>query len=498
MKKQRLIKYPYLLIAIIGLAVYAKTISFDLTYVDDQQLIAEGKELSASLSGFLDAFHRDVLNGPAGKGIYYRPILTISFILDAWLGGGSPFINHLTNLILHLVASCLIFFLFTKLGYADEIALVFSVIFTVHPALAQAVAWIPGRNDILLTVFVLLSFIGFLDFLDTKKLKYYLLHIFLFALALFTKESAVFLPIMCLVYLYLIMKEKKFSYRSNILTAGWLIVIGFWLFMRKIGLSNPVEPDLFYISGHFLLNLPALVPFIGKAILPFNLSVWPIMENTSFIYGILSIILIAAAIIFTKRPRYGFIVFGALWFVLFLSPVFIHIRLARETVFLEHRLYLPVIGIMILLYETKFVKRLALTDRGSFIAAISCIAIFSSITFCHSENFKDSLTFCRSAVTSSPDSVIAHMNLGSAYLMDANSRGAVEEFKKAIAIAPHESFGYNYLGVCYMEKNMFKEASLEFRKAMAIDPGSDHIRHNLVDAYFKDGNLGEVERLMGR
>jgi protein O-mannosyl-transferase len=94
---------------------------------------------------------------------YYRPMMTISLILDAQIGGASPFIYHFTDIVIHLLASCLLFLFFKKLNYRKDLSFFFALIFAIHPVLSQAVGWIPGRNDTLLTVFILLAFIAFID-----------------------------------------------------------------------------------------------------------------------------------------------------------------------------------------------------------------------------------------------------------------------------------------------------------------------------------------------
>lgn len=498
MERARVIKYPYLLIVIAGLLVYARTVSFGFTYLDDQKLILENSKFLSDLSNAASAFRQDVLDGPGGKGIYYRPVLTLSFMLDARLRGDSPVVYHLTNLILHLAASCLVFVFLKRLRYDDGIAAFFSLIFVVHPALTQGVAWIPGRNDILLTIFVLSSFICFLGFLEGKGLKCYMGHIFFLVLALFTKESAVFLAVVCLLYPGLAGGQRKAVSRNKFFWFGWIFAVGSFIFIRKIALPNPVEPDVLYVVRQFLSDLPVFIQYIGKLILPLGLSVWPVMKDTSFLYGAVSVVLILAAVIFSKAPRYGLMIFGALWFALFLSPSLICLASARNAAFFEHRLYLPILGVMIVLAETDIFKKFDPKKKSCFIPAALCVIVFSVMAIRHSESFRDRFAFWQSAVKSSPSSVVTHTNLGYVYLLDRSFDNAIGEFKKTIKIAPDRAFGYNYLGSCYAEKGMFPEARIELEKALALDPASGDIRNNLINVYFREGKLKEAERLIAR
>ena len=160
---------PYAWIVLVGFLLYFKAIFFGYTYLDDNNLILENIYFLHDISNIIAAFGQDVFRLISTADIYYRPLMTVSLILDAQIGGAAPFIYHFTNLLIHLLGSCLVFLLLNKIGCKRELSFVFSLIFAIHPALSQAVAWIPGRNDSLMAVFALLSFIFFIDYAERKK-----------------------------------------------------------------------------------------------------------------------------------------------------------------------------------------------------------------------------------------------------------------------------------------------------------------------------------------
>jgi len=69
-----------------------------------------------------------------------------------------------------------------------------SLFFALHPVLTQAVAWVPGRNDSLATIFIFSALIFFQRFLSKEKLMDLIFLSLFFLLALFTKESSILLP----------------------------------------------------------------------------------------------------------------------------------------------------------------------------------------------------------------------------------------------------------------------------------------------------------------
>ena len=215
--------WPYLILIFLGFLLYYQTLSFSYSYLDDNNLILDNQKILTE-SGIFKIFTSDVFFYGSNSGFYYRPLLNVSFLLDSLVLGVNPFFFHFTNVILHLIAACLVFFIFKKYFFSKGTAYFLALIFLVHPVLSQAVAWIPGRNDSLLTIFILASFYFFANFLRNDRIAYLWGHIIFFALAIFVKETAVFLPIVCLIYYFL--SDYKFSKRNS--RDNFLIMFALW------------------------------------------------------------------------------------------------------------------------------------------------------------------------------------------------------------------------------------------------------------------------------
>lgn len=488
----------YALIAGAGFLIYFKSLFFGFTYLDDNVLIIDSFRFLRQLSNVLEAFRHEafyILHSSAAY--YYRPMLTVSFILDAQLGGVNPFIYHLTNIIIHLAASCLVFKLLAKLGYARQLAFFFSLIFSIHPILSQAVSWIPGRNDSLMALFGLASFIFFLYFLETKKIGYCLAHIFFLGLVIFTKESALALMPICILYFILIRPDSRSSKSAVLL--GWLAVSGLWFFMRSAALNSNLTPMTGMDMGKSIfMNLPALVQFVGKIIFPFNLSVLPIVQDTTFFYGILALALIASALFFSKSVRINFAIFGAIWFLAFLLPSFIRPNTEIVADFIEHRTYMPMVGFFILLLETDTVKKIDFGLRRYLAVCGAIVILLAGITFFHIDNFKSRLSFWLNAATRSPHSPLAHRNLGAMYYLDGLPDKAEPEYRKALELNPLEPMAHNNLGLIYASRGDIKKAEEEYKKELEINPFYDNAHFNLGILYYKLGEFKKAEALWKR
>jgi len=173
--------------------LYAKTIFFNFVYLDDNYLILDLQHFIKNPANIIKSFSEDVFISSLDN--YYRPIFTISLIFNALIAGTSPYLYHLTNVLIHVLACCLLFLLLTELDYKRELSFVAALFFTIRPVLTQAVAWVPGRNDSLMAVFFNCVFLLFSALFKTRESKKsYFLHLLFFLLALLTKESALFFP----------------------------------------------------------------------------------------------------------------------------------------------------------------------------------------------------------------------------------------------------------------------------------------------------------------
>jgi len=106
------------------------------------------------------SFTRGFLESPASPGAvvahaYYRPLVTLSFMLDHQLHGLSPRGFHLTNLLLHLLAVAVFFRIsIVLLGPSRPVwAVAATLIFALHPSRAESVCWISGRTELLYSLF---------------------------------------------------------------------------------------------------------------------------------------------------------------------------------------------------------------------------------------------------------------------------------------------------------------------------------------------------------
>ena len=189
-----------LLLITIVFSLYGKSINFKFTNHDDITLINNNINYLSQWKNIPSLFTTSVYISK--NYFYYRPILTLSFSIESILFYDNPKIYHLTNIIFFILALYLMYVFLSKLNLNKTILKLLIILFSVHPILTSSVVWIPARNDTLLAIFVFLSFIFFIKYLETNKTKNLILYILFWIISLFTKETAILFLFLYPLFLY--------------------------------------------------------------------------------------------------------------------------------------------------------------------------------------------------------------------------------------------------------------------------------------------------------
>ncbi len=480
---------PYLLLCILGLLVYGKSLFFGFVFFDDDTILINNYNLISGFSQLWKIFTSATFT-------YYRPMLIVSFLFDAQISQLAPWMYHLSNLIYHFAAVCLIFYILLFLQYPRKLSFLLSAAFLLHPLLSQAVAWIPGRNDPLVTIFILLSFLFFIKYINTKQFSHLVLHELFFLLALFTKETALVFPAFCVLYVFL--QEKDWSRKKEFryLAINWFVIALVWFAIRKIALMGvPIDEE--YSFRAFIVNIPVLMEFIGKIILPLHQSPYAILGRSTTVIGAAVLFLTALFIFLNRRSISRRAYLYLVWIFLFLVPSLFMLIYGYDHRFryLEHRAYLPMVGILFFVAEfavTVNKEKLYKLINGTLVVVI---VLFGFRTYVFSEYFAERMIFWNAAKELSGDCPDVYTGLGMAYNAFGNYDKAVSSFKTSIELAPYVSNYRNHLGYMYAVHNKLDEAEKEFNAAIKFDSTRAVGFSNLGFLNYQKGNAQRAEQL---
>ncbi|NOT00876.1 MAG: hypothetical protein HOP29_09630 [Phycisphaerales bacterium] len=173
----------------------------DYVYLDAVRKLKWPDVPGLFLSATMDHDASGVWWTPYGLLPFYRPAAILSFALDFQFWGANPFGFHLSNLLLHLLSTHLVYQLARRLISAQRFAVIAAGTFALHPIHTEALGWISGRFDLLACACVCGSVIAYCNgrHADRYRRPWLTLCVLLFAIGLACKETAIVLPVMIVV-----------------------------------------------------------------------------------------------------------------------------------------------------------------------------------------------------------------------------------------------------------------------------------------------------------
>jgi len=473
----------------------------------------------------------------------YRPVVTFSYFVDYALWQLKPWGYHLTNIIIHTINAYLVYFAAYCLFRNRTTAFISCLLFSLHPIFSEAVNAISYREDLLSATFLLAAFILFVTYHQnpTKRsfVIRYPLSLLAYLLAMVSKETAIVLPLLILSYEFILKKipipNRRHLIRRLITNyAGYLVVGGFYLFLRFYLIHNPGE-WIAYPGDSVFVNFIMMTKVVGYYLkllfipAPLNADyVTPLTFSPADVAFIISaILLIITAILLVKKCRLsGIWTFSVIWFFVTLLPVLNIIPI--NNIMAERYLYIPGIGFT-MLFGSVLTRRVS--DYGKYkIFRVGLIAVVCPLfiwnTVSRNRIWLNEFTFSTETIRRSPasfriynnlgffyyqkglndaaiqafrdsikiryDQPKAHCNLGAAYSLKGLGDAAVEELKVAVRLRNQYPEAHNNLGILYKRKGLLDEAVNEYAEALKVNPYYADAHNNLGSALIDMGRLDEA------
>lgn len=459
-------------VALAALAVHAHSIAFGFVDLDDRDFLVDDHEFLARPFDLFRTFARSYMHVVDPAHPYRRPLVTASYVLDARWSGARPFGYHVTNVVLHAIASTLCLGLLRRLGFEPLVAVLGALFFAVNPALVSDVAWIPGRNDSLLAVLALGAWLAFMADAARPTWRAKSLHWTLFALALFTKETAVVLPLVCLAQAMLLRggvspppQDRRWSWVA--LLPGWTVCVALRFAAGPLAGGGVIAPPEI---GH---RLWLLLSGLGQLAFPFDPSLVGVVSDSPIAGGLLAATAAAMTTAFLHGVRPTVVFFGAVTFVLWSLPPLA----AGGTLVLGSRLYVPAVGVVIA--GAELVRASGLDKRVLAAFGAATIAVLAVVTTGFEATFHDPRSFARAAVDAAPHSPVAHLCLGYVDQRAGDDDGALREYARAIALGSAYVV-HNNIAIIHMAHGRWADAERELREELAVDPGYALAYRNLA------------------
>lgn len=465
-------------------ALYSKSLDYDIVHFDDQKHVYFYKDFNSNTDNIPKTFSQTTF------GFFYRPVLGISYILDGSAAGTDLVRYHSSNNFYHALASGVLFLVLISLGYNRLYSLAGTLFFASLPILVPAVSWLPGRNDTLIGSFIFLSFLTMIVYNQKKESYRYvflILHFLFYAISLFTKEVSVMYPLVAASYFILFKKEKLFDKDKYVLYAGWLVLIAIFLLMRQSVVGDLRSDNEVGISA-VITNLPTIPAIIGKIFLPIKMNGCPQIESLSVISGIIVIIAITVLSFLLKNVNKNKLAFGAIWVLLFLLPTLVVIIEGTQFEYMEHRAYLPMLGLLVIIFEMMLSRKIDLKKPTAMLIAAIIIVVFAVRTHAYQSKYEDRFTFWGNVEELHPDSFVGPFNVAKGYFEQKNYQKAEEYYTKTLELNDKYAGVYIDISAVFIETGRNQKAVEMLNKALELDPDNASAHTNIGSAYTRLGD----------
>ena len=180
----------FLLLVIGTLVLYSGDLHLGFFGVDDPGYIVNNP--------WIKSFSKENISHILGNPYFanYSPVHLFSYSVDYFFGGNNPYVFHLSNNIWAGIVAGFVFLLTLAFTRHQVVSIAAAVLFIVHPAHVEAVAWISSRKDLVAAAFAIPSLLAYMYYRRGGKnaTRWYIISVFLFLLSAAGKLSVATFP----------------------------------------------------------------------------------------------------------------------------------------------------------------------------------------------------------------------------------------------------------------------------------------------------------------
>ncbi len=467
----------YFALVVITFAVFWQVNQYDFAF-DDDVYVTQNSHIQSgiTLNGLRWVFSTRYF-------YLWTPLVWLSFIINYQLYGLNAGGYHLTNLILHVLSTLLLFWLFNRMTKEIWKSAFIAALFAIHPLHVESVAWISERKDVLSAFFWMMTLCLYVYYTEKPIIKRYLPVLFSFICALMSKPMAVTLPVIMILLDYWPLKRFQ-SKKDNFIL--WQLREKLLFFI----LSTIVVIITFYpqqdtslntlYSSNFQDEIPlifrmanapiASVTYLVKTFFPYDMTIYypfsaPIQAWQVIITSLLIIVITIIAAVRMKRHPYLFT--GWIWYVITIFPVIGIIQIAGHSM-ADRYTYIPLIGIFVILAWgiPSLINSAKTKKKMLFTASIAALIILAVLAWKQCSYWKNNADLWNHALNVTKNNYVAHNNIAAALFKEGKTKEAIYHCNQAISIAPNYVKPYINKGLIYSKLGQYNVAVENFNEAI--------------------------------
>jgi len=496
-----------MLIFAAALLVYSNSVSDEFLW-DDEVVISRNDTLRSSRSLpllFSNQHYFDLFSEQS-----YRPVVTLTYFVDYALFQLDAEGYHAHNVFLHATAAVLVFVLFSTLPMGRWPAFGGGLLFAVHTATSEVVNVPSFREDTLCLIFMLACLLCFRRHRLRGGVAWMVVSVVMLLLASFSKESALMLLPVVVMYDLCVLHDCRRSALSRVLYYTPLFAATlFYVLIRFIFMKSEMESQVIYLGGSVVTALASMAPVLLMYSRLFFFPVPLCVQYNVHPHSLFSIHVVVAGLVllfvaigiglWSRRNRSALFLFT--WIVLLLVPVCNFLPLANFAA--DRYLYVPIVGVCGLIGLAVFgwnahKRYIALLRLLGFTAVI---ALMSLLTFNRNETWADNRTVWQEGYAISPRMFTGIINTAKHYERNRLFKKALAAFRRAYEIDPNGKKVADALfgqASALQGNGQLNEALLYYQRVFDTGDLQWQALNNMGTIFLTQGRVKEAIEVYGR
>ncbi len=481
--------------------------------------------------------------GHAAETNFYRPLHIFSHWLVWQVAGANTAAFHLYQLVFYVITALLVYRLGRDLLPNHLTAFAGALIWALHPQHVEPVCWVSCVPDCGCGLFYVLAFIIFLRAEKTpgKRWAWHALGAAAYFTSLFFKEMGVSLPLLLLVY-WFVMKDEDGWWRKGLRWIPYFAAVAVYLRIRVAVLGHLSHaPNLWKVPPRVIV---AAIALLGQHT---KLFFWPVELNDFRNFDLaasvrspwpwITLLALVFTVVFRKYDRP--LAFLILWWPVTLLPC-LDVRQLSYPLIADRFSFLPSMGLSLVVASLALNKipnyfRARHPERVLVPALGLALVLFSVQDLRAVPRWRTNDTLWNYSYSAEPKSALVHVHraldlqyrdrnlaaaaqeyrtaiqlnqvafvnlttvtydcwigLGQIAALEGRPDEALAYFHKAVNLTPRFSSGYDVLGAFYFPRGDYSQAASYFQQAVRANPLDVGARFFLGSCFIKLGKPADA------
>jgi protein O-mannosyl-transferase len=497
-----------LILALMILVCYWPVIGYDFIALDDNLYIVENPHIQKGITpkGVVWAMTTRYTTN-------WHPLTWLSYMADYDISGLNPVAYHISNLILHLLNTFLLFILLQRITGEIWKGAMVAALFAVHPLNIESVVWIAERKNLLSTLLGILTILAYVRYVEKPGWFRYGPVLILFVLSLTAKPMLVTMPFILLLLDYWPLQRFSSLGRSGtgqnrrwrllnrlLIEKAPLILISlvsaFVTFQAAREGGAVKALSVFPLSGRIENACISYGMYLVKTVWPVDLAIfYPYPVDRPFWHLLLAVLSFATVtgFILARGRTYRYLITGWFWYGITLLPVIGIVQVGFQSMANRYA-YVSLIGIfVIIVWGVPDLLKGFSARRYMPVAAVTLLATLAFCTKSELPNWRNSEAAFQRALNVTRDNHIAEMGMGNVWLGRGDLRKARSHYLESLRIKPDYPEAHNNLALILMREGRADEAAVQYREALKDNPDYAEAYNNLGVIYAGQGKQREAE-----